>query len=129
MTAICGISPEQYLAYLKANTDKKVEQLDLKLPRAELTCLAIKDGDAIVSVVSYFKIGTVTRIKGLHTKKEYRGRGYGSELLREVSRLGGTLDTFASHYSHGLFLKLGFVDQRVIHHPKGDVYYMRRNSQ
>ena len=110
-------------------TDEELRQLAdrtaLYASGAELTLLAVYDGDSIAAHAALFvdREDRIAQFENLVTHDEFRGRGYGDALLRDALRRGqqagselSCLTADLNDWPHEWYQRLGYVDAGRTHH-------------
>ena len=92
---------------------------------AELTLLAVYDGDEIAAHATLFvdRVERIAQFENLVTHIDFRGRGYGHALIRDALRRGrevgsepSFLTTDLNNWPYGWYQRLGYVDGGRPHH-------------
>lgn len=125
------IDNKVYYDFLKKNVARD-EQVDLHEIKSELHAYGAIEGDKIIGVCSWFRHRDIVRVKGLYTLREARGKGLGTAMLGHImqeTEREKYHDTFATHFSKGLFEKAGFYTIRERKYPKGTVAYMVKGNK
>ena len=120
------IDNQVYYDFLKKNVARD-EQVDLHEIKSELHAYGAYLDGKLAGVCSWFRHKDIVRVKGLYTLAECRGKGLGTAMLGHImqeTEREKYHDTFATHFSKGLFEKAGFGTIREMKYPKGTVAYM-----
>ena len=107
------------------NLGQLADRTTLYARGAELTRLAVYDGDEIVAHADLYvdRVNRIAQFENLVTHKDFRGRGYGDALIRdalgrgweagsELSFLTADLDDWPREW----YQRLGYVDAGRAHH-------------